>query len=129
MKTPTQQQLEALRKMYPEGTAVKLISMDDKHAPPAGTLGLVTHVDDIGQLHVNWQNGSSLALIPGVDSFCKVNAIKVICYGKTELWEDRNEAMQEYYEGAMVCEGSERDRYLTVYSQLAEGKMLCTDEV
>ena len=129
MKMPTQKQLEAMREMYPEGTAVKLLAMDDKFAPPVGTLGLVTHVDDIGQIHVNWQNGSSLALIPDADSFCNVNAIKIICYGKTQLWEDRIAAMQEYYEGAMVCEGSERDRYLTIYNQLSEGKMVCTDEV
>lgn len=34
-----------------------------------GLKGKVDMVDDAGQIHVNWENGSSLALVPGVDSF------------------------------------------------------------
>jgi hypothetical protein len=26
-------------------------------------------IDDMGSIHVNWQNGSTLALIPDVDSW------------------------------------------------------------
>ena len=36
---------------------------------PPGLKGKVDMVDDAGQIHVNWENGSSLALVPGVDSF------------------------------------------------------------
>lgn len=44
--------------------------MDDPYHPvPPGTLGKVTMVDDAGTIHVNWQTGSSLGLIEGVDSF------------------------------------------------------------
>ena len=43
--------------------------MTDPQAPPPGTVGKVQFVDDIGDIHVAWQNGSSLALIPGVDAF------------------------------------------------------------
>lgn len=64
--------VEFLRKMYPVGCKVVLHHMDDPQAPPSGTIGTVTWVDDIGQIHVNWENGSSLALIPSVDSFSKV---------------------------------------------------------
>ena len=42
--------------------------MDDEQAPPVGTIGEVMFVDDIGNVHVKWQNGSSLAVIPDVDS-------------------------------------------------------------
>ena len=38
------------------------------HMPP-GLKGKVDMVDDAGQIHVNWENGSSLALVPAVDSF------------------------------------------------------------
>ena len=38
----------------------------------AGLKGTVYGVDDMGQLEVHWENGSGLALIPGVDSFQKV---------------------------------------------------------
>lgn len=58
-----------LRKKYPTGTIVQLISMNDEQAPPGGTIGKVMFVDDAGSIHVKWQNGSSLALIPEVDSF------------------------------------------------------------
>ena len=45
--------------------------MDDSQAPPPGTKGTVAYVDDIGQIGVKWDTGSSLSLIPGVDSFSK----------------------------------------------------------
>ena len=64
--------VDFLRKMYPVGCKVELHFMDDPFAPPSGTVGEVMFVDDIGQIHVKWENGSSLALIPDVDSFSKV---------------------------------------------------------
>ena len=73
-RIPTQQQVERLRKNYPVGTRVVLHSMDDPYAPvPPGTKGTVTYVDDMGQIGVNWDTGSSLALVPGSDSFSKVS--------------------------------------------------------
>ena len=60
---------DELRKTYPEGTKVKLLSMDDPQAPPSGTIGTVTCVDDAATIHVNWETGSSLGLIVGEDSF------------------------------------------------------------
>ena len=64
--------VDFLRKMYPVGCKVELRFMDDPQAPPSGTKGEVMFVDDIGQIHVKWETGSSLALIPSVDSFSKV---------------------------------------------------------
>ena len=58
-----------LKKMYPPGTKVQLVHMDDFQAPHEGTIGIVEDVDDIGNIHVKWSNGSSLALIPNVDKF------------------------------------------------------------
>jgi hypothetical protein len=29
--------------------------------------------DDAGQLHMKWDNGCTLALVPGVDSFARIN--------------------------------------------------------
>ena len=44
--------------------------MDDPYAPIVpGTEGEVDFVDDIGQLHMKWDNGRTLALAPGEDSF------------------------------------------------------------
>ncbi len=39
---------------------------------PSGLKGKVCYVDDAGQIHVNWENGSSLAVLPEVDSFHKI---------------------------------------------------------
>ena len=66
---PTKEQVEHLRRQYPAGTRITLHSMDDPQAPPPGTKGTVAYVDDIGQIGVKWDTGSSLSLIPGVDSF------------------------------------------------------------
>ncbi len=60
---------EMIERMYPVGKTVELISMDDSQAPPSGTRGEILFIDDIGQIHVRWENGSSLALIYGEDRF------------------------------------------------------------
>ena len=52
-----------------EGTKVKLRYMDDPQAPPVGTVGIVTHIDDVNTIHVAWENGSSLGLVFGIDKF------------------------------------------------------------
>lgn len=60
---------EAIRSRYPAGTRVVLVSMVGEKQMPAGLKGTVTSVDDAGQIHVRWDNGSSLALIERVDQF------------------------------------------------------------
>ena len=69
MRFPSREQIAALRQRYPRGTRVELLGMDDPQAPPMRTMGVVMGVDDAGQLLVRWETGSSLSLIPGVDSF------------------------------------------------------------
>ena len=69
MKFASREQIAALRQKYPKGTMVELISMEDMQAPPPHTLGEVQGVDDAGQILVHWQTGSSLNLLPGIDSF------------------------------------------------------------
>ena len=65
----SREKVDLIKKIYPKGTVVVLDHMDDPYSPPMGTKGTVTHVDDIGQIHVDWENGSSLALNTDVDSF------------------------------------------------------------
>lgn len=61
---------EMYKKQYPKGTRIELISMDDPYAPiEPGTKGTVVHVDDIGTIHMQWDNGRTLGLIPGEDKF------------------------------------------------------------
>lgn len=68
---PSRKLVESLRKRFPVGTRVELVRMDDVQAPPAGTRGTVTGVDDIGSIMVAWDNGSGLFVAYGED-VCKV---------------------------------------------------------
>jgi hypothetical protein len=67
MDEMNRKRVKVLREQYPSGCTVELVSMDDEHAPPAGTKGEVMHVDDTGTIHVIWQTGSTLGVIPGLD--------------------------------------------------------------
>lgn len=64
--------LKRLREQYPKDTRVELIEMNDpyRYMPP-GLKGTVDHVDDAGGIHVNWENGSSLAALHGIDRIRK----------------------------------------------------------
>ncbi len=55
--------------MVKVGDKVKCIFMDDPFPVPSGTCGTVMAIDSIGQIHVSWDNGSSLALNPKFDKF------------------------------------------------------------
>lgn len=59
--------IKKLKEIYPVGTRVKLIQMEDVQAPPVGTLGTVYGVDAIGSILVKWDNGSTLNVIFRVD--------------------------------------------------------------
>ena len=70
------QTVERLRKRLPAGTRIVLLDMDDVQAPPIGTKGTVRGVDDMANILVNWDNGSSLNLVYGVDRYSKLNAME-----------------------------------------------------
>ena len=72
MHIVNQEELEELRKTYPNGTRVKLLRMDDFQAPPAGTEGVVYGVDGMGSLLVRWETGSHLSVLFGVDQVEKI---------------------------------------------------------
>lgn len=51
------------------GQRVRLVRMEDDQAPPKGTLGTVQYIDDLGTIHVRWDTGSCLGLIPEIDDW------------------------------------------------------------
>ncbi len=51
------------------GKTIEIIKMNDPQAPPPHTRGVIQHIDGIGQLHVKWENGSSLAVQPREDIY------------------------------------------------------------
>lgn len=69
---PSKEIVERVRRQYPVGCRVELIRMDDVGAPPIGTRGIVTGVDDTGSIMVNWDSGSSLNVVYGEDLCRKI---------------------------------------------------------
>lgn len=59
-----------MREQYPPGTRVEVVSLcnEEEHLKP-GMKGTVVGVDDQPALLVDWDNGSSLSLLIGQDSF------------------------------------------------------------
>jgi hypothetical protein len=72
MRFPNKETVERVRREYPVGCRVELLQMDDPQAPPVGTKGTVTGVDDTGSLLVRWDNGSGLNVVYGEDECRKV---------------------------------------------------------
>lgn len=65
--------LKKLRSTYPAGTRVELLSMDDPYrSMEPGLKGTVKAVDDIGTIHIAWDNGSSLGVVYGIDRIRKL---------------------------------------------------------
>lgn len=71
---PDQETVERVRKMYPIGCRVELIQMDDpySHLGP-GDKGTVRFVDDTATVFVDWDSGSGLGVVYGVDRIRKIN--------------------------------------------------------
>ena len=128
MKIPTENELDSIRREYPVGTIIELIEMSDKFAPPSGTLGEVEGVDDMGDLLVRWETGSSLKVILSKDCIRKVDGVITVCYGQREYWRSRKEAADYFLEGISASDGSECERYAKIHAELICGKTVCTDE-
>lgn len=67
---PSQKEVERIKEQYPVGTRIELISMEDPHVPiESGIKGTVSSIDAIGTLHMKWDNGRTLGVVPGEDKF------------------------------------------------------------
>lgn len=56
--------------------------------------------------------------------------IKITCYDEEKTYDDnkRKELMEHFMEGVMACDGSERDRYMSIYCGLEEGATVIDDQ-
>lgn len=80
---------------YPPGTRIMLLGMENDPNPvESGTRGTVRVVDDIGTLHCDFDNGRSLGVVPGEDSFRKLT--------DEELAEEQAEDMDEDESGPVM---------------------------
>ena len=83
---------ENTKKMYPPGTRIELISMDDPYAAvPSGTRGTVKFVDSMGTIFPQWDNGRTLGLVPGEDCFRKLTKEEIDAENCPESETENNE--------------------------------------
>lgn len=76
------------KEAYPPGTRLMLFNMNDPHHPDeSGTRGTVEYVDDMGTIHMKWDNGRGLGLVPGEDEFRRLT--------QEEIDEELREQNQE----------------------------------
>ena len=81
-------QAEKYKKEYPSGTRIMLLKMSDDPRPVEdNTKGTVIAVDDLGTLHCSFDNGRSLGVVPGEDSFRRLT--------DEELAEEQSQKMDE----------------------------------
>lgn len=67
---PTREEVDEVKARYKKGQRVICLHMQDPYGPvPDNTKGTITDVDDIGQIHAIWDNGSTLAFVLGLDKF------------------------------------------------------------
>ena len=70
---PSKEVVVRLRRMYPAGTRIELISMNDPYPKLIpGDRGTVEFVDDIGTIHVRWDCGSGLGVAYDEDVIRKI---------------------------------------------------------
>ncbi len=72
MKQIHPEMLKALRSYYTPGTRVELVRMEDPYTRlKPGDRGTVSTVDDTGTVFVDWDSGSRLGAVFGVDEIIK----------------------------------------------------------
>ncbi|MFR8122492.1 MAG: DUF4314 domain-containing protein [Waltera sp.] len=79
-------EVDEIKRMYPQGMKIRLIEMQGEPQMPDGLEGKVKMVDDAGQIHVAWSNGSSLALNTEKDYFEAVITQEYLDQRRREPW-------------------------------------------
>ncbi len=88
-------QAEHYKEAYPPGTRILLLHMGDDPRPVEDNMrGTVRFVDDMGTVFCAFDNGRSLGLCPGEDSFRKLT--------DEELAEEQGEGMTEEESGPVM---------------------------
>jgi hypothetical protein len=66
----TREEIIARKANIPVGTRIECVECCDPYAPiPSGEKGTVRLVDDLGTVHVNWDNGRTLGLVAHIDTW------------------------------------------------------------
>lgn len=84
----TPEQISELQKAYLPGTRIQLEEMKDPYSKlQSGDKGTVEFIDSAGQIHVRWDNGEGLALIPEADKFKRLSIDDQIIEAETQKEE------------------------------------------
>jgi hypothetical protein len=87
---PSKEALERLREKYPVGTRIELLSMSDPYSTlKPGDCGFVSMIDDTGTIFADWDSGSTLGLVYGVDGCRRV--AEPIYENAAEFWRNLKE--------------------------------------
>ena len=122
----TRHEVEMIKDRFQSGMRILLHEMKGEPQMYDGLEGTINHVDDIGQIHVHWDNGSSLALNYEEDNFEVTDApnkLEVLYiepgkYPKTITINDTLEEMQHLVGG-----------YIEEYSPFDDDiSIVCNDE-
>ena len=69
-----QRKAKRIRAMYSKGDRVELQHTSDQYTDlKPGAQGTVQMVDGMGTVHVEWDTGQTLGVVPGEDSFSKID--------------------------------------------------------
>ncbi|MBT1017594.1 DUF4314 domain-containing protein [Canibacter sp. lx-72] len=69
-RTPPTEDTQPAVKPSLVGRRIRLDDTSDPYTTlTPGTEGTINQIDDLGTIHVSWDNGSTLGLVPGEDSY------------------------------------------------------------
>ena len=51
------------------GMRIRMLSMEDEFPVDEGMEGTIYTIDDLGTLHVKWDDGRNIGIIPGIDEY------------------------------------------------------------
>ena len=81
------------------GDMIRVLQMEDYNgidiqaAKMNGNIYIVDYVDDAGQIHMKWDNGRTLAIVPSEDDFRKLTDEELAEGSETEETENIEQTM------------------------------------
>ena len=56
------------------------------------------------------------------------DSVTCICYGTIKRFQHRQDAINYFAQGFLMCDGSEMSRYKNILNKLISGESFCTDD-
>lgn len=88
-------EVDEIKRMYPKGMKIRLFEMQGEPQMPDGLEGKVQMIDDAGQIHVAWNNGSTLALNTEKDFFEAVITQEYLDQRRREAMEEKQNSREK----------------------------------